>query len=87
MPSTAGAATPYPSNIFVTGLSGNVGAVTVNLNNISSSDIQQTDLLLVGLTGAAIIPFAAVGDGSTIGGVNVTLDDSASGLIPVAASR
>ncbi|MGA7220084.1 MAG: choice-of-anchor D domain-containing protein [Candidatus Sulfotelmatobacter sp.] len=82
VPSTAGAATPYPSNIFVTGLSGNVGAVTVNLNNISSSDIQQTDLLLVGPTGAAIIPFAAVGDGSTIGGVNVTLDDSASGLIP-----
>jgi len=82
IPSTAGAATPYPSNIFVTGLSGNIGAVTVNLNNISSSDIAQTDLLLVGPTGAAIIPFAKVGDGSTIGGVNITLDDAASGLIP-----
>jgi hypothetical protein len=82
IPSTAGAATPYPSNIFVTGLSGNVGAVTVKLNNISSSDIQQTDLLLVGPTGAQIIPFASVGDSSTIGGVNVTLDDSASTLIP-----
>jgi hypothetical protein len=82
IPSTAGAATPYPSNIFVTGLSGNVGAVTVNLNNISSSDIAQTDLLLVGPTGAAIIPFAKVGDGSTIGGVNITLDDSASSSIP-----
>ena len=82
IPSTAGAATPYPSNIFVTGLSGNVGAVTVNLNNISSSNIQQTDLLLVGPTGAKIIPFASVGDGSSISGVNITLDDSASGLIP-----
>ena len=82
IPSTAGAATPYPSNIFVTGLSGNIGAVTVNLNNISSSDIQQTDILLVGPTGAKIIPFANVGDGSTIGGVNITLDDAASGLIP-----
>jgi len=82
IPSTAGAATPYPSNIFVTGLSGNIGAVTVNLNNISSSDIQQTDLLLVGPTGAQIIPFASVGDGSSISGVNITLDDSASGLIP-----
>ncbi len=70
MPSTAGAATPYPSNIFVTGLSGNVGAVTVNLNNISSSNITQTDLLLVGPTGAKIIPFASVGDGSPISGVN-----------------
>jgi hypothetical protein len=82
IPSTAGAATPYPSNVFVTGLSGNVGSVTVLLNNISSSNIQQTDLLLVGPTGAQIIPFASVGDSSTIGGVNVTLDDSASGLIP-----
>jgi len=82
IPSTAGAATPYPSNIFVTGLSGNIGSVTVQLNNISSSDIAQTDLLLVGPTGAAIVPFAAVGDGSTISGVNVTLDDTASSLIP-----
>jgi hypothetical protein len=82
IPSTAGAATPYPSNIFVTGLSGNVGAVTVTLNNISSSNIAQTDLLLVGPTGAEIVPFASVGDGSTISGVNITLDDSASGLIP-----
>ncbi len=82
VPNASGAATPYPSNIFVTGLSGNIGAVTVQLNNISSSDIAQTDLLLVGPTGAAIIPFASVGDGSTIGGVNITLDDAASVLIP-----
>jgi hypothetical protein len=38
--------------------------------------------LLVGPTGAALIPFAAVGDGSTINGVNITLDDNASSLIP-----
>ncbi|HEY6768254.1 MAG TPA: choice-of-anchor D domain-containing protein [Candidatus Sulfotelmatobacter sp.] len=82
VPSTAGAATPYPSNIFVTGLSGNIGAVTVNLNNISSSNIQQTDLLLVGPTGAKIIPFASVGDSSAVSGVDITLDDAASGLIP-----
>ncbi len=82
VPSAAGAATPYPSNIFVTGLSGNVGTITVTLNNISSSNITQTDLLLVGPTGAEIVPFASVGDGSTISGVNITLEDSASGLIP-----
>jgi uncharacterized repeat protein (TIGR01451 family) len=82
VPSTAGAATPYPSNIFVTGLSGNIGAVTVNLNNISSSNIPQTDLLLVGPTGAQIIPFANVGDSSTVSGVNIVLDDAASSLIP-----
>ena len=82
VPSTAGAATPYASNVFVSGFSGNVGSMTVQLNNISSSNIAQTDLLLVGPTGAAIIPFAAVGDGSTISGVNITLDDAAGSLIP-----
>jgi hypothetical protein len=82
VPSTTGAATPYPSNIFVSGFSGNLSAVTVQLNDISSSNIQQTDLLLVGPTGAEIIPFASVGDGSTISGVNITVDDTASGLIP-----
>ncbi|MGA6982751.1 MAG: Ig-like domain repeat protein [Candidatus Sulfotelmatobacter sp.] len=82
VPNTSGPATPYPSNIFVSGISGNISAVTVRLNNISSSDIAQTDLLLVGPTGAKIIPFASVGDGSTINGVNITLDDTASNLIP-----
>jgi len=78
IPNTAGGATPYPSNIFVTGLSGNIGAVTLALNGINSSNMQPTDLLLVGPTGAQIIPFANIGDGSTISGVNVTLDDAAS---------
>ena len=81
VPGTAGAAGPYPSNIFVTGL-GNVGSVTVKLNGISSSNITATDLLLVGPTGAQIIPFASVGDGSPINGVTITLDDSGSSLIP-----
>jgi List-Bact-rpt repeat protein/Big-like domain-containing protein/centrosomal CEP192-like protein/HYDIN/CFA65/VesB family protein len=81
VPSNTGAATPYPSNIFVTG-EGTIGKVTVALNNISSSDIQQTDLLLVGPTGAAIVPFASVGDATTISGVNIVLDDAAATLIP-----
>ncbi len=82
IPSTAGGATPYPSNIFVSGQSGNLGAVTVMLNGITSSNIEQTDLLLVGPTGAKIVPFASIGDSSSINNVNVTLDDSASSLIP-----
>jgi predicted outer membrane repeat protein len=81
IPNTAGAATPYPSNIFVTGL-GAIGSVTVSLNGINSGNIQQTDLLLVGPTGAQIVPFAHVGDFTPISGVNITLDDAGSGLIP-----
>jgi len=82
IPGTAGAALPYPSNIFVTGVGGTISKVTVALNNISSSNIPQTDLLLVGPTGAALVPFASVGDGSSINAVNIVLDDAAGSQLP-----
>ncbi len=58
-PSTQGAATPYPSEIFVSNLTGNIVSMTVELNGISSSNLPLTDLLLVGPTGAAMVPFGA----------------------------
>ena len=82
VPSTMGEATPYPSKVFVSGFTGDISALTVQLNNISSSDIALTDLLLVGPTGSTIVPFANIGNNSTISGVNVTLSDSASSLLP-----
>jgi hypothetical protein len=81
VPNATGPATPYPSHIFVSGLTGNVGKLTVQLNGLNSSDTQPTDLMLVGPTGAQIIPFAGVGNASTIGGVNITLDDAAADLL------
>ena len=86
IPATAGAATPYPSNIFVTGYTANIAKVTVTLKGISSSDMPPTDLLLVGPAGAEIIPFASVGDTSTISGVDITLDDAAAGQLPAASA-
>ena len=82
IPNASGGATPYPSRIFVTGYGGNIGKVTLTLNGINSSNMPPTDLLLVGPTGAAIVPFANVGDASTINGVNITLDDAAASLLP-----
>ncbi len=82
VPSTMGEATPYPSKVFVSGFTGDISALTVQLNNISSSDIALTDLLLVGPTGSTIVPFANIGNNSTISGVNVSLSDSASSLLP-----
>ena len=81
-PSTQGAATPYPSEIFVSNFTGNIVNMTVELNGISSTNLPLTDLLLVGPTGAAIVPFGGIGDNSTISEVNVTLSDSASSLLP-----
>ncbi len=81
-PSTQGAATPYPSEIFVSNFTGNIVNMTVELYGISSSNLPLTDLLLVGPTGATIVPFGGIGDNSTISEVNVTLSDSASSLLP-----
>jgi len=83
VPATPGSATPYPSHIYVTGYSTNLAKLTLTLNSLASSDTLPTDLLLVGPTGAKIIPFAGVGNNSTISGVNITLDDAASSLLPV----
>ncbi len=82
VPSATGEATPYPSEVFISGYPGTVSTVTVQLNNISSNDIPLTDLLLVGPTGAAIVPFANIGNSASISGVNIGLDDSASSLLP-----
>jgi len=65
VPNASGAATPYPSRILVTGYTGNIGKLTVQLNGINSSDTQPTDLLLMGPTDAHIIPFAGVGNATT----------------------
>ena len=77
VPVALGEATPYPSRIFVSGYSGNTNTITVQLNNISSGDLPLMDLLLVGPTGATLVPFARIGNNTSISGINVSLDDSA----------
>ena len=77
-----GTATPYPSKIFVTGASTSVTGVTLSLNQITSNDIQATDLLLVGPNGKQFVPFANAGDTSSISAVNIVLSDSAANGLP-----
>ncbi len=79
--SAPGAATPYPSNIFVSG-SNNIGNLTITLNNLTSSDMSAIDTLLVGPTGAAIVPLAGAGGASNVSGLNITLADNAGSLLP-----
>ena len=78
----SGTATPYPSKIFVSGASSSVTGVTLSLNQITSNDIQATDLLLVGPNGKQFVPFANAGDTSSISAVNVMLSDSAGNALP-----
>jgi subtilisin-like proprotein convertase family protein len=81
-------ATPYPSNITVSGL-GNVIAstptsVSVRLNNVSHTCPDDIAIALVGPTGAAFRLQDGAGDGNCADLVNVSysLRDSAAALLP-----
>jgi hypothetical protein len=80
------AATPYPSIIAVSGLSGTITNITVTLSNFSlgaSGPQRGIGIMLVGPSGDAV----RLLDGSDLGaaallGINVTFDDAAGSTVP-----
>ncbi len=80
---TGGApATPYPSNIVVSGLSGTISKVTVGLNNLNHTFPSDVDMLLVGPGGQSFIILSDVIGGTDWVNINYTLDDDAAVVIP-----
>ena len=79
---SSGMATPYPSHIFVAGLANATTSVTLTLNNLSHSRPDDIDLLLVGPTGAQLVPLSDVGGTLAASNVTLTLDDTAAALLP-----
>ena len=79
---TAASASPYPSQIFVSGAGSLVTNVTLALNHIGSGDVQAMDLLLVDPNGKKFVPFAHAGDANPISNVDVTLGDATSSGLP-----
>src|SRR5262249_42862367 len=75
-------ATPYPSNIFVSGLSGTISKVTVDLKGLTESRPQDLSMLLVGPTGKTFVFFSDAGSTSSVNGINLNLDDTASSALP-----
>jgi subtilisin-like proprotein convertase family protein len=80
LPSTA---TPYPSTINVSGLTGTITKVTVTLNNYTHPFPDDVDVLLVSPTGESAIIMSDAG-GSTCANcpVTLTLDDAAATQLP-----
>jgi hypothetical protein len=76
-----GTATPYPSNIFVSGLLGTIRKVTLTLNGLTESTPSDLTMLLVGPNGRTFIPFSDVGGASPVTEINITLDDGAASLL------
>jgi subtilisin-like proprotein convertase family protein len=75
-------ASPYPSTINVSGVSGTVRSVRVTLNGLAHTFPSDIDILLVGPQGQQVILLSDEGGGTDIVGVNLTLDDAAPAGVP-----
>jgi (2Fe-2S) ferredoxin/subtilisin-like proprotein convertase family protein len=79
---TAGTANPYPSNIQVSGLTGLITGVTVNLENFSHTSPDDVDILLVAPNGRRIVLMSDVGGGAAASNLSITLTDAAGTSLP-----
>lgn len=76
----SGAATPYPSNITVSGLTGNIVNVTLTLNGYGHTFPNDVDVLLVSPNGAQLVPMSDVGGTGSVTGLNVTFQNGAAAI-------
>ncbi|MFN0280098.1 MAG: S8 family serine peptidase [Pyrinomonadaceae bacterium] len=76
------AGSPYPSNIFVSGVSGSVTKVTVDLLNMSHTFPDDVDVMLVGPGGQNVMIMSDAGGGGDIVSVNLTFDSFAGSALP-----
>lgn len=79
---SSGTATPYPSAISVSGLSGTVVKVTARLNGFGHGFTDDLDVLLVGPAGQRMLLLSDAGGGSAVSGLTLTFDDAAASSLP-----
>jgi hypothetical protein len=78
-----GISSPYPSTIAVSGLVGAVSNITVTLTGYNALRPRDTDFVLVGPSGQALILMGDAGDlTSTAPGVDLTFSDGAATQVP-----
>ncbi len=81
-----GPASPYPSNITVSGMSGAVTTVTVAFNNLTHSTVNDIDAMVVAPSGENIVVLSDVGDPNTTlafaNNATLTFSDAAAGPVP-----
>lgn len=81
-----GSATPYPSTINATGLSGTITSLKVTLRNINHTWPDDIDILLVGPTGAKTLLMSDVGGFSALSNTTLTFSSVASQSLPDSGS-
>lgn len=77
-----GAANPYPSTIDVSGVTGQVGKVTVTLSNLSHGYAHDLNALLVSPTGTNVLLLSHAADISSATNVTLTFDATAESQLP-----
>lgn len=79
---TSGASSPYPSNITVSGLSGEVSKVTVQLKGLSHQTPIDLDVLLSGPTPTQnLFLLSDAGGQNAVSDLDVTFDDAAASAV------
>ncbi len=77
------AASPYPSPITVSNLTGVVSHVSIQVNNLSHTLPSQVNLLLVApTTSSRALIFSHCGGATSVSNITVTLDDAAPSPLP-----
>ena len=79
---TGAAATPYPSNITVSGLTAPIGRVSITLHGFSHTFPDDVDILLVGPGNTRLIVLSDAGGTNDLIGANITISDQALGQPP-----
>ena len=81
----SGPASPYPSTINITGMTGLVSKVTATLNNLNHAFPNDVNALLVGPAGQKIILMSGSGGGHGVTNVTLTFDDAAASVLPASS--
>ncbi|MCC6536131.1 MAG: Ig-like domain repeat protein [Bryobacterales bacterium] len=76
------AARPYPAKVFVSGLSGTINNMTLQLKGFNTGRADDAELLLVGPNGAKFVAMNDVGGAIAASNLNLDLDDGAASLLP-----
>jgi uncharacterized repeat protein (TIGR01451 family) len=76
------AATPYPSLIGVSGISGNIASAKVTLNGFTHDYPDDVDILLEGPGGQTVMLMSDSGGSHRVSNATLTFDDAASGSLP-----
>lgn len=78
----SGVASPYPSEIDLSGLTGTVISVIVNVSGLTHTVPDDMDLLLVSPSGACVTLMSDAGGNNAVSNLQLSFDDSAASTLP-----